>query len=104
MELYGYEVRICFNGQSAVETAGEFDPDVVLMDLGMPVMGGLEACQKMRENPAHQNILAIGQTGWGDKETRKQTDECFDHHLVKPIDINLLLDLIPPSTPACTEL
>jgi two-component system CheB/CheR fusion protein len=98
MEMFGYEVRTCYDGKSAVQEAGRFDPDVVLLDLGMPIMGGLEACKCLRANPAHNDTLVIAQTGWGDRAMCQKTLEYgFNHHLVKPIDINRLLELMPPA-------
>jgi two-component system OmpR family response regulator len=98
MELYGYEVRTCYDGRSALTEADRFDPDIVLLDLGMPIMDGLEACKRLRANPAHQETIVIAQTGWGDRNSRAQTKEIgFNYHLVKPISIDQLLEIIPPA-------
>ncbi|ESQ83221.1 hypothetical protein AEAC466_13295 [Asticcacaulis sp. AC466] len=95
MEMYGYDVRTCHDGRAAVKIADDFDPDIVLMDLGMPVMDGVEACRRLRANPAHRHTLVIAQTGWGDRDWRQKTaEEGFDYHLVKPIDLDELLGLI----------
>jgi DNA-binding response OmpR family regulator len=99
MELYGYEVRTCYDGKSAIVEADRFDPDIVLLDLGMPIMDGLEACKHLRANPAHKETIVIAQTGWGDGSSRAKTTEIgFNYHLVKPISIDQLLEIIPPAT------
>jgi CheY-like chemotaxis protein len=97
MEMYGYDVRTCYDGKAALLVADAFDPDVVLMDLGMPIMNGVEACRRLRENPAHSHTLVIAQTGWGDADTRQLTSACFNHHVVKPINLDHLLSLLPPA-------
>ena len=95
MELNGYEVRACFDGASAVETAHDFHPDVVLLDLGMPVMDGYEVCRRLRADETLAETLVIAQTGWGGEAERRRTaDVGFDHHMTKPLDFTTLLKLI----------
>ncbi len=95
MELYGYEVRTCFDGTSAVELAHEFQPEVVLLDIGMPVMDGYEVCRKLRDDRSLCGTRIVAQTGWGDAETRRRTAEAgFDLHLTKPLDLDVVRDVI----------
>lgn len=95
MELNGYEVMACFDGASAVETAHVFHPDVVLLDLGMPVMDGYEVCRRLREDETLADTLVIAQTGWGgDAERRRTAAVGFNHHMTKPVDFPTLLKLI----------
>ena len=91
MELFGYEVRTCFDGQSAVEVAHEFQPEVVLLDIGMPVMDGFEVCRQLRSDTSLCGTRVVAQTGWGDPETRRRTAEAgFDEHLTKPVNLEKL--------------
>jgi len=95
MELNGYEVKACFDGQSAVDLAHDFHPDVVLLDLGMPVMDGYEVCRRLRQDETLADTLVIAQTGWGgDKERRRTAAAGFNHHMTKPVDFTKLLQLI----------
>jgi len=95
MELQGFEVRTCFDGRSAVNVAEDFHPEIVLLDLGMPVMDGYEVCRELRSNPALCGTQVVAQTGWGDPETRRRTREAgFDHHLTKPVDMSALMDFL----------
>lgn len=95
MEMYGYEVRTCYDGQTAVAVAHEFHPEVVLLDIGMPVMDGYEVCRKLRSDPSLCGTRVVAQTGWGDPETRRRTAEVgFDHHMTKPLDLRAVKDLI----------
>jgi CheY-like chemotaxis protein len=91
LEARGYDVRIALSGSEALEVADEFDPDVVLLDLGLPDVSGFEIARVMRSrNPARRLYLAAV-TGWSDDATRAQTAAAgFDAHLVKPTDRNKL--------------
>ncbi|MCR6659708.1 MAG: response regulator [Asticcacaulis sp.] len=95
IEALGDEVRTCLNGPCALTVAIEFQPDVVLLDIAMPGMNGLEVCARLRADPKFSHVKIIAQTGRGDKETRRQTDEHgFDLHLVKAVDPDLLEDML----------
>ena len=81
------EVRTAYDGLAGVEAAEAFRPDVILLDIGMPVLNGFDACRRIREYPWGKAIFIIAQTGWGQEEDRRRSREAgFDKHLVKPID------------------
>ena len=98
MEMFGYDVRTCYDGLSAVRVAHDFHPEVVLLDIGMPAMDGLEVCRRLRADPELSGATVVAQTGWGDRDMRRQTSAAgFDHHLTKPIDLPALLTLLNPA-------
>lgn len=98
MRMRGDEVRIVHDGEAAVEAARAFDPDVILLDIGLPKLNGHEACQAIRRDEAERTSRAdadrpvrrtviIACSGWGQEEDRRRSRESgFDHHLVKPVD------------------
>jgi CheY-like chemotaxis protein len=95
LRLHGHEVQTAYDGEEAVNRAGEFRPDVILLDLGMPRMGGDVACRIIREQPWGKAIRIIAVTGWGQESDRRRTEEAgFDDHLVKPVDPNMLVALL----------
>lgn len=95
MELYGCDVRTCFDGRSAVAVAHDFQPEIVLLDIGMPIMDGYEVCRQLRRDPVLTETRVVAQTGWGDSETRKRTAEAgFNDHLTKPVDLGALAKLL----------
>ena len=95
MELQGYNVRTCYDGASAVAAADSFHPELVLLDIGMPVMDGIEAARRIRANTSLGHPTLIAQTGWGDAQTRQRTaDAGFDVHLTKPVDLEKLWALL----------
>jgi len=96
LEAVGHTVRTAFDGAQAVRLAAEFDPQVAILDVGMPKLNGLEACTRIRAQPKGGDRLLIAVTGWGQVEDRRlSTNAGFDHHLVKPVDPQVLLGLIP---------
>jgi PAS domain S-box-containing protein len=83
--MLGNDVRTAGDGEQALEVGAEFQPEVVLMDLGMPKMDGYEAATRMRATPWGRHAVLIALTGWGQEEAKQRTEAAgFDHHLVKP--------------------
>jgi len=88
LQLDGHAVRVVADGRSALTAAGAFDPDVVLLDIGLPGMNGFDVIREIRATPALRHLAVVATTGFGRDEDRARTREAgFDHHLTKPIDI-----------------
>src|SRR5262249_14706478 len=86
LELMGHEVRIAKDGIEAVDVATTFEPQGILMDIGMPNLNGYDACRRIREQPWAGGTILVALTGWGQDEARRRSREAgFTHHLVKPI-------------------
>jgi len=93
LELRDHEVSIANDGVSALATAKEWAPEVVLLDLGLPGMTGYEVAAKLREDYFKGRIIAI--TGYGAPNDRRRTRlSGFDAHLVKPVDLRELEGLL----------
>jgi two-component system CheB/CheR fusion protein len=87
LELSGYEVRTAFDGRAALVAAGEFRPDAVLLDIGMPGMNGYEVAAHLRADERTRDVVLVALTGWShEEELRKTAEAGFDHHLVKPVE------------------
>jgi PAS domain S-box-containing protein len=92
--LYGYAVRVAYDGAAALELGGTFGPQVAVLDIGMPGADGYEVARAMRERYG-RNITLVALTGWGQENDRKRSIEAgFDYHLTKPVDPSLLNDLL----------
>jgi PAS domain S-box-containing protein len=105
LQLLGDEVRTAHDGFEAVELAGKFRPQVILMDIGMPRLNGYEATRRIREQPWGRDITVIALTGWGQEVDRVRSKEAgCDGHLVKPVNLpdleKLLAELECPPPPA----
>ena len=87
MDIMGNDTQTAFDGLEAVAVAETFRPDVILMDIGMPKLNGYEACRRIREQPWGRNVVLVAQTGWGQEDDRRKSEEAgFDFHIVKPVD------------------
>ncbi|MEO6463251.1 MAG: ATP-binding protein, partial [Candidatus Eisenbacteria bacterium] len=87
LRLSGHDVLTVFDGGAAVESEASFAPDIVLLDIGLPVLNGYEAATLIRRAQGARRPLLIALTGWGQEEDRRRSrDAGFDAHLVKPVD------------------
>jgi signal transduction histidine kinase/ActR/RegA family two-component response regulator len=96
LEQLGYVVALAHNGPVALNVARTFDPDVVLMDIGLPVMDGWELARRLRElRGAAHNAPVVAVTAYDrDVDKQKSTDAGFAEHLVKPIDLSKLQEVV----------
>jgi len=95
IEESGYDTRIAASGEEALKLGKKFEPDVILLDLGMPTMDGIETARQIRETPWGKSVTLVAVTGWGQEEDRRRTREAgFDYHLVKPADSESLLTIL----------
>jgi signal transduction histidine kinase/CheY-like chemotaxis protein len=87
LDVMGHQTRLANDGLEAVRIAQEFQPDIVLLDIGMPRLNGYEACRQIREQAWATAVIIIAVTGWGQDDDRRRSKEAgFDLHLVKPLD------------------
>ena len=101
LSLHGQEVRTAYGGAEALQLAAQWQPDVALLDIGMPELNGYELCRRLRDQSPGRPPLFIACTGWGQEADRERAhDAGFDFHLVKPVDINSLLHLLGVAEPA----
>lgn len=95
LEDQGFIVFEAENGQAAVETASRENPDVILMDLTLPLMDGFEATKLIRRNDALKNVTIIAVTAHQEDDFRSDAKASgFDAYVTKPIDVNWLKELI----------
>jgi PAS domain S-box-containing protein len=95
LRTMGNEVHTAHDGLEAVGVTAALQPDVILMDIGLPKLSGFEAASRIREQPGGSDIVLIALTGWGQEEDRRRSKEAgFDHHMTKPIDFTVLQELL----------
>jgi PAS domain S-box-containing protein len=95
MKLLGNDVRVVNDGRAAVEIANEFEPQVVLLDIGLPTLNGYEAAKKIRKQPWGKQAILVAVTGWGEPIDRQRSKKAgFNHHLVKPVEPDVLTTLL----------
>ena len=103
--LFGHEVRTAHDGLEAVEAAEQWRPEVILMDLGMPKLNGLEATQRIRAKAWGREVAIIALTGWGQDADRERSRAAgCDGHLVKPVNLPDLEKVLEQLSGAKMEL
>lgn len=94
-EMMGHDVDVAYSGLEALEKAYKSRPDLVLLDISMPGMDGIETCMRMRESRELKNIRIVAQTGRGDDETIEACVQAgFNEHLTKPIEFKYIEEII----------
>jgi len=93
--VYGYQVEAAADGLLGLAAAERFQPDLALVDIGLPGIDGYEVARRLRADPATRDIKLIALTGYGlADDLRRVMDAGFDRHLVKPVDIEQLMEAI----------
>ena len=104
LEISGYEVAYAQNGEEGVEMALSWKPDVVLMDLRMPVMDGFKAINQIKTNPKTNHIPIFVISAWSSKKDRTKAKlEGADEYFVKPPDLNQLIESIERAVTSSKE-
>jgi CheY-like chemotaxis protein len=95
LRILGHDVRTAHEGNAALVAAHAFQPEVALLDIGLPGMSGHELARRIRGEPGGSGVLLVALTGWGQEEDRRRSRESgFDQHLTKPADPEALQRLL----------
>jgi PAS domain S-box-containing protein len=95
LRLRGHEVRVAHDGVQAMALATALQPELILLDLGMPGLDGFEVARRLRREAALGHPLLVALTGYGQEDDRRRTAEAgFDGHFVKPLDLAALERLL----------
>ena len=97
LQSAGHEAYTAHEGHEALHMAEKLQPDVILLDIGLPKLSGHEVCRRIRERPWAKNVVVVAVTGWGQEEDQRKSAEAgFDAHLVKPPDYAALMRVLAP--------
>jgi len=95
LQMSDHEVKIAYDGQSALLVATAWPPDVVLLDIGLPGLNGYEVAKRLRQDARLGQTMLIAVTGYGHESDRQRSRAAgFDHHMTKPCDFKELEKLI----------
>lgn len=95
LRLYGHEVWIAHDGAEAVRMVDAYQPEIVLLDIGMPKLNGYEAAREIRKHPGGRRRILVAVTGWGQEADRRRAAEAgIDHHIVKPVEERTLVEVL----------
>jgi len=100
LRALGHEVITANDGIKAVQATNDFNPDVVLLDIGLPGMTGYEVAKRIRQHPAFKDIVLIALTGYGQDSDRQASLQAgFNHHLVKPARLDQVKQILASVIP-----
>jgi CheY-like chemotaxis protein len=95
LESSGHDVKVAYSAEKALEMAAEYQPEIMLLDIGLPEMDGYEVAKRLRQNPQLKDLRLIALTGYGQDSDRQRSRETgFDAHVVKPVDWRDLSELL----------
>jgi DNA-binding response OmpR family regulator len=97
LSLLGHECRFAICGKDALIEAARFDPDIGILDIGLPDLSGFELARQLRIQLIGKSLYLAAVTGWGQPEDRAKAFAAgFDHHVLKPADrqkLSLIIEL-----------
>ena len=95
LRMDGHEVTVAYDGPQALALLAQVQPEVALLDIGMPGLNGYEVARRVRQGPLGRAITLIAVTGWGqDRDKTRAHQAGFDHHFTKPVDPERLSQLL----------
>ncbi|HSW04306.1 response regulator [Aquabacterium sp.] len=104
LTLFGHAVCVAHDGGQALAQVQAFAPEVVLLDIGLPLMDGYELARRLRQLPQTRDALLVALTGYGQPADRQRGREAgFDEHLLKPVDAAILGELVARAAPPAQE-
>jgi PAS domain S-box-containing protein len=88
LDLMGHRTQAVYVGEAVLDAAAGFNPDIVLLDIGLPGISGYEVAKQLRADARFQRTVLVAVTGWGSEADRERSRAAgFDDHLTKPVDL-----------------
>jgi CheY-like chemotaxis protein len=94
LALDGHETHVAYSAEDALADAGTFRPEVILLDIGLPMMDGYEVARQLRAMTGFNQVRIVALTGYGHLDDRGIRTAEFNAHLVKPVDFEALANAI----------
>jgi CheY-like chemotaxis protein len=104
VDLLGHVTMVAHDGAAALAAAARFSPDVIFLDIGLPVMDGYTVARTLRGMPEFDHVHIAAVTGWGQEEDRREAREAgCDSHFTKPLAPEMLEDLLATTSRRLAE-
>jgi PAS domain S-box-containing protein len=95
LKLSGHHIQVAYNAEDAIRAAREHEPEIMLLDIGLPDMDGYELASTLRGKQWSKDSVLIAVSGYGDQEARDNSKKAgFNHHLVKPVNFDTILAIL----------
>jgi CheY-like chemotaxis protein len=95
IRMLGFEAKAVYSGEEAVEQIVRFEPDMALIDIGMPQRDGYDTVAAIRQQPGGTHVILVAVTGWSrDEDKRRAYEAGFDLHVTKPMRVETLKELL----------
>ena len=94
LRFHGYQVALAHDALAALALLPRFRPDAAILDIGLPVIDGHELAARIRADPNNNRCRLIALSGYGQAHDAPGTPTTFERHLIKPVDIDVLIDLL----------
>jgi CheY-like chemotaxis protein len=105
VQSFGHDVKAVYDGSEALDETSRFQPDMALVDIGMPGIDGYETVRQLRERRGNVHMIVVAVTAWSrDEDKRRAYDSGFDLHIAKPMTIETLKELLRLLDPTHEEL
>jgi CheY-like chemotaxis protein len=92
---FGHEVKTVYDGGAALDEATTFQPDMALVDIGMPGLDGYETVTQLRQRRGNVHLIVVAVTAWTSDEDKQRAYDCgFDLHVAKPMSVEKLKELM----------
>ena len=99
LRLSGHQVRCAHDGRTALTSASEYQPEIILLDIGLPEVDGYEVARRIRAMDHLRNVRIVAISGYGqDEDRRRSHDAGIDQHLTKPVDLDALRSFLEPQS------
>ena len=94
LQMYGLNVQVAYGGAEGLSIARSIRPDIIFLDIGMPIMDGYQVAAAIRADTMLSDVKLVSLTAWGDEASRVKTRTAgFDIHLTKPANIVELVEM-----------
>ncbi len=104
IRAFGCQAKAVYDGAEAIKQAGEFLPDMVLVDIGMPGLNGYDTVAQLRKQRGNEYLIVVAVTGWSREEYKRRAYDCgFDLFITKPMSYETLKDLLALLDPATAD-
>ncbi len=95
VQMWGHSTRVAYDGVEGLRSALEYEPDCLLLDIGMPRMDGYQLARQLRARAAHCRLKLVAMTAYSDElNVRRAWEAGFDYHLVKPADPEIIRSIL----------